>query len=275
MLIGRHRRATRTGRAGGCSRCAATRRIERSLPAPIQIGGCGRCAVGGSTTISSKCQYMPAVRERLVGGPCLDDHVEAFVKARIGLGDGHAEADELVVAIALADPEIEPPAGQQIERRRLLGEQYRVVPRQHHDRRAEAQPAGARTEPGQKVDRRRDLAIAGEMVLDDKAAVKAQRLGLDIVVDKVAETLGAVELGLFGLLARRAVALPNRPNCIASPSLAKPTRCGEVTATPAMFKMPPLDRRHNGSACQGTPAPAPVSGARSLSRWDEAQGALE
>src|SRR6516162_1460604 len=26
---------------------------------PIQIGGCGRCAVGGSTTILSNCQYLP------------------------------------------------------------------------------------------------------------------------------------------------------------------------------------------------------------------------
>ncbi len=39
--------------------CAATPRIERSLPAPIQIGGCGFCAVGGSTTMSSNAQYFP------------------------------------------------------------------------------------------------------------------------------------------------------------------------------------------------------------------------
>ena len=32
------------------------------------------------------------------------------------------------------------------------------------------------------------------MVLDDKGAAKAERLGLDIVLDKVAEALAAVEL---------------------------------------------------------------------------------
>src|SRR4029077_1332813 len=96
---------------------------------------------------------------------------------------------------ALADAEIEPPAGQQVERRGLLGEQQRAVCRQYHHRGTEAQPTGARTKPGQQIDRRRALAIAGEMVLDDKGAVKAERLGLDVVIDEVAEALGAVELG--------------------------------------------------------------------------------
>ena len=34
--------------------------------------------------------------------------------------------------VTLADAEIEPAAGHEIERRRLLGEQHRIVPRQHH-----------------------------------------------------------------------------------------------------------------------------------------------
>ena len=31
-------------------------RQDGTLPAAIQIGGCGRCRVGGSTTMSSNCQ---------------------------------------------------------------------------------------------------------------------------------------------------------------------------------------------------------------------------
>ena len=50
-----------------------------------------------------------------------------------------SEAGEFVVPVALADPEIEPAARQQIERRRLLRQQHRVVPRQHHHRGAEPQ----------------------------------------------------------------------------------------------------------------------------------------
>ena len=81
---------------------------------------------------------LPAMGERLVGGPRLEDHLERLVEPRVGFLHRHAEAGKLVVAIALADTEIEPPAGQQIEGRGLLGEQHRVVPRQYHHRGTEA-----------------------------------------------------------------------------------------------------------------------------------------
>ena len=55
--------------------------------------------------------------------------------------------------------------------------------------------ARACAEPGQQVERGRDLAIAGEVVLDDERAVEAERLGLDVVFDELAEPLAAVELG--------------------------------------------------------------------------------
>src|SRR5437763_1278446 len=80
---------------------------------------------------------MAAMRERLVRGPRLDDDVEAFVEPRVGLVHIDAEAGEFIVAVALADAEIEPAAGQEIEGRGLLGEQYRVVPRQNDDGSAE------------------------------------------------------------------------------------------------------------------------------------------
>ena len=118
---------------------SATWRTERSLPAPIQIGGCGFCAVGGSTTTSSNAQYLPRCENVLVRGPGFDDHVEAFVKARVGLVHSTQKPGELVVAVAVADAEIEPAAGQQVERRRLLGQQHRIVPGQHDDRGAEPQ----------------------------------------------------------------------------------------------------------------------------------------
>src|SRR5439155_4221823 len=102
------------------------------------------------------------------------------------------ETGEFVVAIPLADTEIEPSAGQQVEGRGLLGEQYRVVPRQYQYGGAEAQGRGARAEPCQQVEAGRDLAEAGEMVLDDKGRVEAKRLGLDIVRDPLAEAMARV-----------------------------------------------------------------------------------
>src|SRR5207237_10287814 len=95
--------------------------------------------------------------------------------------------------------EIEPAAGQQVEGRGLLGEQDRVVPRQYQYGGAEAQGRGARAEPGQQVEAGRDLAEPGEMVLDDKGRVKAERLGLDIVRDPVAEALAAVGIRRQGI----------------------------------------------------------------------------
>src|ERR1700758_4266666 len=53
--------------------------------------------------------------------------------------------------------------------------------------------AGA--EPSQEIEARRDLAKAGEMVLDEKSAVVAECFGLDIILDKLAEALAAIGLG--------------------------------------------------------------------------------
>src|SRR5215831_8782410 len=52
--------------------------------------------------------------------------------------------------------------------------------------------ASARAQPGQQIKAGRDLAKTGEVMLDKKGAVKAERLGLDIVVDEVSKTLAAV-----------------------------------------------------------------------------------
>ena len=91
-----------------------------------------------------EAEEAAAVRERIVRGERAHQHVEHFLEARLGFGGRHGEARELVVAVALADAEIEPAAREQIQGRDLLGEQHRIVPGQHQDRRAEAQPRGAR-----------------------------------------------------------------------------------------------------------------------------------
>jgi hypothetical protein len=48
---------------------------------------------------------------------------------------------------------------------------------------------------GQQVERRRDLAITGTVMLDDKGAVKAERLGIDDILDEIAKSLAAAEFG--------------------------------------------------------------------------------
>ena len=59
------------------------------------------------------------------------------------------------------------------------------MPRQDHDGGAEPNPLGPGREIGEQAHRRRDLAKAGEVVLDQKHARKAQLLGLDHVIDEI------------------------------------------------------------------------------------------
>src|SRR6185312_8299595 len=99
------------------------------------------------------------------------------------------------MTVALANAEIEPPAGEQIDGRRLFGEQHRIVPRQHDHGGAEPQGLGPRGGPGQKIETRRKLTEAGEMVLDNKDAVVTERLGFDDVIHPLAKALAAVEIG--------------------------------------------------------------------------------
>ncbi len=137
---------------------------------------------------------LAVMREALLRRPGLHDHVERFIEARVGFLDRQAEAGEFVVPIALADAEIEPAAGQQIDGRRLLGDQNRIVPGQNQNRRAEPQRLGLRRHPGEQRQACRDLAEAGEMMLDQKARVIAERLGLDIVVDELLIALAGIDV---------------------------------------------------------------------------------
>src|SRR6185503_10419977 len=60
---------------------------------------------------------------------------------------------------------------------------------------AEPQRRGPRADPREEVQRRRDLAEAGEVVLDEERAVIAERLRLDVVLDEVLEARRAVDVG--------------------------------------------------------------------------------
>jgi len=103
---------------------------------------------------------------------------------------------KLAPAIALADPEIEAAVRQEVEGRGLFGEERRVVPGQHEHGSAEAHCRRLRGEIGQEVQRRRDLAETGEMVLDQEDAVKAERLRFADILDVV-----VVDPAVAGLLA--------------------------------------------------------------------------
>jgi hypothetical protein len=62
------------------------------------------------------------VRKRLVRGPGFENHRERLFEAHLRLLPGDAEAGELRVTVALADAEVETPAGQKVEGRAALGQ---------------------------------------------------------------------------------------------------------------------------------------------------------
>src|SRR5690348_6048243 len=58
---------------------------------------------------------LAAMAEATLGGPRLADDLHRLVEALAGLVDRDAEAVELGLAVALADAEIDPAAGEQVE----------------------------------------------------------------------------------------------------------------------------------------------------------------
>ena len=141
---------------------------------------------------------LSLMRKPLTGGPGLGDDSERLFEPRVGLLLRNVEAAELVVAVALADTEIEPAARHHVEHRRLLGEQHRIVPGQHHHRTADPQRFGAHRQASEQRERRGNLVPAGEVVLDQKAGAVAQCLGLDVEVEVVVESLAALGRMLAG-----------------------------------------------------------------------------
>src|SRR5215469_16685362 len=77
-----------------------------------------------------------AMRKPAAFGPSADHHVERLVKPRLCLLGRDLKTLKLAVATTFADAEIEAAVGNQIEGCRLFGEQHRIVPWQHHHRRA-------------------------------------------------------------------------------------------------------------------------------------------
>ena len=82
---------------------------------------------------------------------------------------------------AAADPELEPAAGDEVGRARVLGHVERVLVAHVDDRGADLDPAGARAHGGQQRERRAQLPR--EVVHAEVRAVGAKLFGRDRQVD--------------------------------------------------------------------------------------------
>src|SRR5262249_21352161 len=122
-------------------------------------------------------------------------------------------------------------------------QQHRFVPGQHDHRRAETQPTRARAKPGQQVEGSRHLAVASEVMFDNKSAVKASAS---------ASMLYSMKSRKPSLLSnsgppRLAAALPKRPNCIfpasSASALGPQFFCGQPRALGECGQLGPHDAR--------------------------------
>jgi hypothetical protein len=145
-----------------------------------------------------------AMREPRARQPGFGDDLDRFLKARLGLLRRNSETLEFAVAVALADAEVEPATGNQVEGGRLLRQQHRIVPGQHNHRGAEPQRRGAHGKRGLQHQRGGNLVPAGKVMLDQKARHVAQRLSFDGVVEIIAKALPGFGAEVAALGLRRA-----------------------------------------------------------------------
>ena len=107
-----------------------------------------------------------------------DPHgIEVLVRAPAPSGEGDAERRELLARPADPHPERQPPAGQGIEARCLLGQKDRVVLGQQEDPRREPDPLGRRGDEAERHERIEPVGVGGDGNAP-VARIRVRRVGL-------------------------------------------------------------------------------------------------
>src|SRR5262245_54306378 len=107
----------------------------------------------------------------------LEDHLRRLDEELAAVLLADAEAVELDPPEPPADAEHDAAVRQVVEHRHLLRNAHRVVPRQHHDHRAELDALRARGVPGQELEHVGAHRVLGEVVLDAPERLEAERFG--------------------------------------------------------------------------------------------------
>ena len=123
------------------------------------------------------------IREVAASYSDLLDLAQGKVKATVTAADTLPEATVAKLG-ALANAEIEPTGGKEVERGRLLCEQNRIVPWRHDDSGAQPQCRRAHCQGRKQHQRGGKLVPTAEMMLHRKARMKPERLCLNIEIKK-------------------------------------------------------------------------------------------
>src|SRR6266850_648538 len=121
-------------------------------------------------------EELAVVRERTALEGQQED-VHGLLPPVAARGELQAEPLELVVLIAAPEADVDPAAGQQVERGDLLGDNQRMVQRHHDDRRPDPQRGRLGRDVGGELDGAREVAVGRKVVLGQPHVAEAERLG--------------------------------------------------------------------------------------------------
>ena len=126
---------------------------------------------------------FPAVGERLVLGPGLDQHVHRFHGPLPGLVQRDAETGHFVGLVAPAHTADEPAVNQVVQYRHLFRQAQRVPDGQHQDAGGDFHPLGALADVQRLEQRRRGVAVVGKVVFGNQAVIESDFLGVLDLLD--------------------------------------------------------------------------------------------
>lgn len=124
-------------------------------------------------------------------------------------GSFHADPEGIILALRRAAPhaDMQLAFAQRLQHRHVLGEAHRVVPGQHHDRRAEAQTRAGGGDVGEEQQRVGLRIVVAEMMLHHPGGVVAQaeqqlgvgdRFAIELAVAQPVLADGADLVGVAG-----------------------------------------------------------------------------
>ena len=162
-------------------------------------------ALGARPDLGANLLVVRPVAFHVARAQRLEDHFRRLVEAVARLIHVDAEGPVLHPRQAAAQPQDEPPVGQRVEHRHLLGHPQRIVPRQDHGGGAKMDFAGAPGQVSEHLEVVGQHRVGVEVMLGAPDGIEAQRLGEFRDTHLVAHHLG-VGHSLMGVLEQQHVA---------------------------------------------------------------------
>jgi hypothetical protein len=118
-------------------------------------------------------EVLAMMRERADRGPRLVDDFHRFLEAALALFDRYTEVREVILVIARADAQDQPPAREHVDKRGRLRQMHRVIQRRHQDVGADTNAIGTHRNRRQQRQWARKHALGARVALRHENTVEA------------------------------------------------------------------------------------------------------